>query len=427
MHSFHSSATALSMLLSLLVRGQDTTLHTGAAFPSKADVFKIPWEYPFTLPKGSKLPPKVDLSPWFPPAGDQFKQASCSGWALGYGLATYNWNKLRGQPSDTAFLGDPANVFSPAFVYNLTILNEDINDCHEGVQLPDAIELVCDTGCATWLQYPVDTARHCLYPVPDSAFVGAYRHRMVHPISLGKTDWIQWKYYLARGEPIIVIVLINEIDFIRGYTTFGDKPWVWEEPEPAPNDTTAWNMRIGHIMVVTGYEDHTFKVLNSWGRNWGYHGYISVPESVMDWACQGVYVIQPGTAPLMLTKPAVVDDVELGRDDRIRGGLDEGEVHSADSIAFRVVGNGSEANERVIEILDSGTLERVRTVEVREGQPMTFEHEGDLYTFTWAGKQWFTGQLAYRLVKNDPGQHAAVQRFLDGLDLGSDGILDGKW
>lgn len=36
------------------------------------------------LPKGANLPHKVDLSPWFPPAGDQGRQRSCVPWALCY-------------------------------------------------------------------------------------------------------------------------------------------------------------------------------------------------------------------------------------------------------------------------------------------------------------------------------------------------------
>src|SRR5436190_12106180 len=114
-------------VLPLLGWGQLADLVPGGAYPSKEDILSIPWEDTLVMPKGLKLPTAWDLSKWFPPAGDQYAQASCCGWALGYGLSTYQWNQKRERPSDPIYLKDPANVFSPAFVYNLVAMQEQID------------------------------------------------------------------------------------------------------------------------------------------------------------------------------------------------------------------------------------------------------------------------------------------------------------
>ncbi len=410
-------------LLSLATAAQDPGHPTGGAFPSKEDVLSIPWEDPFEMPKGTKLPAAVDLSPWFPPAGDQYEQASCGGWALGYGLATYQWNRLRDRSSDTTFLGDPANVFSSAFVYDLVCAKEKNTDCMVGIQLPDAVRLVCDTGCATWLQFPFDTATHkCLRPVPDSVIVAARRHRMSHPVSIDNRNYDQWRYHLSQGEPIIFFVTIGPF-FEEGFLTDGDKPFVWDEPIP----DNFGPPREGHIMVCTGYADGYFIALNSWGQRWGEHGYVRIPDSTMFWACSDAYILQPGPAPAPLRPPTDMDDRSLGNDGSTSCGMGKGQVYVVDSIAFRVLGGSEKGEEPIIEILDSGTHERVRTLCLQEDQPTTFHHEGCLYTFTHTGRDWFSGRPRIKLSKNDPAQLQCLQRQLDMIDKHSDGTVDGHY
>ena len=58
------------------------------------------------------LPERVDLSDRFPTPGDQGEQNSCVGWSVGYARAYYA-DKVEGRD-----LSDPANIPSPAYIYN---------------------------------------------------------------------------------------------------------------------------------------------------------------------------------------------------------------------------------------------------------------------------------------------------------------------
>ncbi len=418
----HRLFTMLVALLPTAGPAQDQARPTGGTHPQVEDLERITYEFHFVKPKGYVQPARADLSDRFPPAGDQYGQASCSGWALGYGLATYHWNHQNERRPDTTFLHDPTQVFSPAFVYSLTANRQKNTDCRSDVVLAHAIEVVCDTGCATWRQFPYDTLT-CLRLPPDSAMAGAYRYRMSHPVNINNWDFDQWKYYLSKGQPVIFFVTISPAYFTEGFLTERKAPFTWQETFPVN-----YANREGHIMVCTGFEgDSTMIALNSWGPRWGERGYVRIPLDMLHAFCSEAFVLSPYGAPRMVAAPAAVKEQDLGKDARTRGGLGRQETHVVDSIAFRVLGPAADGEDQLVEIMDAGSWERVRTLELREDQPLTFHHEGDLYTFTHTGRRWFGGQLRYRLVKNDPAAVKALQERKETIDRHADGVLDGKW
>ncbi|HRH37120.1 MAG TPA: hypothetical protein PK760_02170, partial [Flavobacteriales bacterium] len=67
---------------SCLANGQSLTHFTGGDTSSVEDFQGVRSESFTDAMARVKLPDTVDLSRWFPPAGDQREQASCSGWAL---------------------------------------------------------------------------------------------------------------------------------------------------------------------------------------------------------------------------------------------------------------------------------------------------------------------------------------------------------
>lgn len=402
---------------------QEAERATGGELPSAAELHPIAREQPFSLPKGYALPRTADLSPWFPPAGDQFGQASCSGWALGYGLATYRWNRLRDQPADTVFLGDPRNVFSPAFIYTLVAQQEGLTDCTMGVSLPDALGTLSGKGAATWAQFPVDTATHqCLRPVPDSVLALAARHRQGVPTLIGNRDLTQWRYHLSQGEPVVFLASIGPF-FHAGFRTHGRGPFTWDEPFPMD-----WSDRTGHIMVCTGYNaDSSFTVLNSWGGAWGDRGSVRVPDSTLAWACSEAYVLRAQAVPVAEAPPARVRARALLADNSRRGGLGRAEAHVLEGLQFRALGPVDDGEEQWVEVREAGADAPLHTLLVRQGQPITFHHAGDLHTFTFTGRGLLSGQLRYRLARNAPAQLRLLKEQLDTYDLHGDGVLDGQW
>lgn len=420
--SIHVLGLLPGLLLVPHCAAQESARAAGGALPKPAEVFDIPWELPFAMPKGYVLPPSVDLSPWFPPAGDQFAQASCSGWALGYGLATYQWNRALGRLADTTFLADQTTVFSPAFVYTQVAAMEQFTDCTQGVSLPDAIQVVCSLGNVTWRQFPFDTATHqCLRPIPESVTRAADRHRMAHPVAINNRDYTQWRYHLSQGEPVIFLVSIGPA-FQEGFLTGGSKPFIWNEPLPVD-----WSGREGHIMVCTGYEnDSTVVALNSWGESWGLKGYVTIPDTVLAWLCSDAYVLRPGTAP-MKPDPIKVVRRPLNEQGTASGKFFRSRSSSTDGLLITASGMAPNGQDLLVTIRGEQDIGHLHTLALREGQPVTFHHDDALYTLGFIGRILLFKRPRWSLTKESPYQREILRSRLETYDLHGDGVIDGSW
>ncbi|MFP3366095.1 hypothetical protein R0J93_20810, partial [Pseudoalteromonas sp. SIMBA_148] len=88
---------------------------TGLRFLDEEQYRDIPLA---TVSMMGTLPTQADLSRWFPTPGHQGTQSSCVGWAVAYGLKSYQEAVERKTvPSSTNTL------YSPSFVYNQIKLN----------------------------------------------------------------------------------------------------------------------------------------------------------------------------------------------------------------------------------------------------------------------------------------------------------------
>ena len=72
----------------------------------------------FTPYSGAELPPRVDLSKEMPPPGHQGALSACVGWAIAYGLKSYEEKVEQGYSYFAGNQIDANKVFSPSFIYN---------------------------------------------------------------------------------------------------------------------------------------------------------------------------------------------------------------------------------------------------------------------------------------------------------------------
>ena len=111
-----------------------------------ADTLEI-YESDFKLPPGTVLPDSADLSPWFPPAGNQGRQYACTAWAFAYGLMTFRDNFRQWCAPDKDAPVHPARAYSPAFIFNLVI--------PFGIWTPPNVDIVfCRVlilSCVVWI------------------------------------------------------------------------------------------------------------------------------------------------------------------------------------------------------------------------------------------------------------------------------------
>ncbi len=223
----------------------------------------------------SALPSMLDHSATnlLPPTGDQGKDASCVGWSTGYYLRTYQQAKDIGWNVINEF-GDgiPNHIFSPSFIYN-----QINNDSNNGASIEAAADLIKTIGAATIDRFPYRPGDYTSKP-DSSTLQSAYEHRI-----------LDWKVLYSGNDPDAHIIQI-----IKEYLNTGDLViagnrvgFEFYEPMEVNGTTIITTDRYplsNHSFVIVGYDDDlttpegkgAFKLINSWGSQWGDQGYAYI-------------------------------------------------------------------------------------------------------------------------------------------------------
>lgn len=239
------------------------------------------------------LPQKIDWSSYLPPVGDQGTASSCVSWVVGYELLGFlqakNLQAKNGkqfkygvQKTDFEimnevfgdFIPDASQVPSPGFLYNLHQTVFEKPECYNGMEFAEAFELFNKYGCPRYEDYPY-LKDECSYSVSKKAMQRAFvqPNRLVYnaiPIIKGTTITgediaNQIKAQLANGRVVLLGIEINN-SFRDGLT----KDSVWQP-------VTA-KLPAKHAVLCVGYDKTYFKLMNTWGRDFGKNGYFYMTQ-----------------------------------------------------------------------------------------------------------------------------------------------------
>lgn len=232
------------------------------------------------FPKAPKyravLPERVDLSSRFPIPGDQKQQGSCTAWAVAYGARSYYEGVSNGQAIS------PQAAFSPAYIFN-QLRHSEANGCY-GSQISDALNLLVNQGVARLDEFPY-TDNNCTQ-IPSArvrASAALNKIRGWRSIQKGQVETVKGELY--RGNPVIVaMATTNTFDRVKGSMVFSD----------VRSETKGY-----HAMNIVGYDDQkgAFKLLNSWGTDWGDGGYGWVDYEAMGVRGVQYFVMQVDPPP----------------------------------------------------------------------------------------------------------------------------------
>ena len=200
------------------------------------------------------LPSSIDIGVDFPSPRSQGGQGSCVGWAVAYALKSYHERIERGWP-----LTDERNLMSPAYVYNQIKLPGG------GAYFTDALNLLIDQGVSSWSQMPYNPYDDRTQP-SAAARAEAANYRIADWGTVQRTTHAVFveeiKRHLAAADPVLIGVPVYP-DFV----SLSEFNPVYDDADGAA--------RGYHAIVIVGYDDarSAFKVINSWGTDWGIGGY----------------------------------------------------------------------------------------------------------------------------------------------------------
>jgi len=211
------------------------------------------------------LPINFDLSENMPPVRSQGAQGSCVAWATAYYLKSYQ-EKIQHQFDYENF----NDVMSPAFVYNQIKSNDD---CGSGSSIIDALDLLTNIGCNTWQEFPYSDSSCSNKPTEEQLQI-ANKNRIKSYFTVGiPEDNTEENYTLTnliktlvyQKNPIIISMDFKNLNFI-----FENDKLIAKSYKNNPTDEGC-----RHAILIVGYDDqiNAFKIVNSWGTNWGNEGY----------------------------------------------------------------------------------------------------------------------------------------------------------
>ncbi len=257
---------------------------TGLTFLNEDEYRSIPLAH--TPYSGDELPSSVDLSRNFPTPGNQGSQNSCVGWAVSYALKTFQESIEHGWS-----INSDSRIFSPSFIYN-----QINNGTNSGTYIPDALNLLAEQGTATLRDFPYNEYDYRTKPsgqIKDKA--KPYRTdywRVVNHMSEREV-----KAQLHANLPIVIGTLVDE-----RFKQLNRQNNIWRQ-RPSNNST-------GHAMVVVGYDDskNAFKVINSWGSNWGDGGFGWIDYDIFQRAVREAYIVKDAITENSLDNQRLIED-----------------------------------------------------------------------------------------------------------------------
>jgi len=236
--------------------------------------------------KTNPLPESISLEEYCPTPKNQGQQGSCVGWGSTYAARTILEAQATGE--------NPNNVaFSPSYVYNQIHLE----DC-QGSYINKAVEVMQENGALPYNKFQYtdeDCSRkpNSMERLEASKFKLKGASRLTVSGDDYKTDLIAIKQHLSQKAPVIIGMMVGG-SFMQGMV--GRPTWFPRESD--------YNMRGfgGHCMAVVGYDDFkeggAFRIMNSWGTEWGENGFAWVRYKDFNYFCKEAYGIFPmGNTP----------------------------------------------------------------------------------------------------------------------------------
>ena len=235
------------------------------------DPYTVPGFKVLPVPRGAPTaapPSAIDLTSEMPPVGDQGSQNSCVGWAAGYYDKTHVEYVERHWGWDTTWYPNvPEHQVSPSFIYNQINAGRDA-----GASMMDAQILICTQGASMMNDFPYHDYDYTTWP-SELAYENAIAYRGYDSYGVNMME--------DPGINQVKTVLANHTTCVLGINIFPNFDYIENYDTVYTVHDKYGRSRGGHALCIVGYDDNkqtadgpgAFRLVNSWGEDWGNNGY----------------------------------------------------------------------------------------------------------------------------------------------------------
>ena len=218
---------------------------------------------------GSGTPPaSYSLLNRFPPIGNQGAYGTCVAWAVGYNHRSYI-NALENGYT-TSDMNSSSKVFSPKYLFWAVPSSKKGSDCN-GTGFEAAYDVMLSSGIATLSETPYTDLGDCSGSTSSwDSEASDHKMQSYREITL---DALTIKQYLSNNRAVSFGAKLGE-----NFMSYNSSDVLYD-------DTDTYNgQHAYHAMILSGYDDNmgsngAFRIVNSWGTNWGDGGYIWVDQN----------------------------------------------------------------------------------------------------------------------------------------------------
>ena len=242
---------------------------------------------------------RFSLEPYVPFVVDQGDTRSCVGWAVGYeafSIAQAIQNRWQYRRDIIT-----RHAFSGYFIYNKI----RVGDCDDGAFISDALWFLYRHGDIPYVDFEMQGANCKTMPneaqlqsAQANRIKGFQRvfHRENHP----EQRIYRTKQVLAQQKPVIIA-----LELLPSFKNLKASTWI---PKPGESSNKEY-----HAMVVIGFDDEkgAFRVMNSWGTDWGEDGFAWIRYRDFGKLCD--YAFQFADSPKPETEPFTNSSFQVRR------------------------------------------------------------------------------------------------------------------
>lgn len=212
------------------------------------------------------VPSQFDIVDKFPPIGHQGNYGTCVSWAVAYNTKT----ALSGIQKNLSAsdLASPQNQFSPKDMFTAIPDQYKGANC-EGTHFNFALDVLQSRGVATMATVPYDNLGGCEENTLQQSWTTEANNYKIKYWRKIEATTLSIKQNIANNIPVILGAKLAD-NFMN---------WPGDDVISSHSFFDPSNKHGYHAMVIAGYDDAkgpngAFRVINSWGDDWGDRGYI---------------------------------------------------------------------------------------------------------------------------------------------------------